>query len=722
MKNGYVRQHPPKIVSYPPRLAGLQIASREGVLWPFQAFKVSIPSRRGRALNIFEDTILRLSVIGLYTPGELSEITCMKVEIVEFIQNKLRNLGFLTDRNEATDAARKLAQGMDADPDEYVAATVFVDLIGGKVFPILLESPLEFLGIAGTDRDTVSFYRGTTGKRSVVSAVMMDPLGGWIRKRPSPADVTQAASAHQRLIKRYASLERSGAMRSEFGRLEDTVTVADSGETIFLYCESLVQQGSEDFVVTDPFGFGVSSHLTGKLKELLKKQRQAEYVVERLLRRAQRDRVGGDEERQEERDIFENFRVYPEVKYRLQRSWRDLQDAKELVTSDAEEKWVQRKVNDLMGNLYACLEWGLRQVVFEYPVEEWVFVYGSQTVQENEKTLRTFAEKCRLQVPEHAALLQVSPGKMKAYAGGEVEMQPLLALALAGASQFAGHPLHAVVRHYPDWLAYINRLKSLRDAVLHGEDVTPSKLYDYWRTCYRSVCLLFPAIPAGAGMEGMGSMAGMDGTDGPAWGAEPAARDDSYAQLRIRARIRLDDVLGIDKVVGLPDNLREQLMNVEMFLEESRSEQQAFDCSQAVNDLANALQGALFRLARAHRERSRSQKADRIEQAARRAVEAGFLLENGALPYGIRRVNPHRLERAIRGTNATLGANLLAFLLLMPPENLSEIAEGAPDLIEAAGQVAKLRGHGNTAVYLSPERIEKLKQQVFQSIKLLTEV
>ena len=46
-----------KVISFRQSLAGIEIASQQGILWPCHAFKVSIPTRRKKALDIFEETI-----------------------------------------------------------------------------------------------------------------------------------------------------------------------------------------------------------------------------------------------------------------------------------------------------------------------------------------------------------------------------------------------------------------------------------------------------------------------------------------------------------------------------------------------------------------------------------------------------------------------------------------------------------------------------------------
>ena len=250
----------PKIIDFPQTLTGLQIASQKSILWPCYAYKVSIPSRKKQNLNIFEETILKICAIEECDLERLSEITCLDVEIVRFIQCRLAQLNLLSDRFEITENARKQLDEWRNESEEFVAATLYIDLIAGNLLPVVTSGEMKLETVVSQNGDSVKFEMGSSGKKITIEAIKLrpniKPLG---MNGPSPVQVAKTIKIHQKLHKRYSMLNDSLAKLPVFYPKAEAITVQSEAELLYLHCQVIVQKGNPDFIVSDGFGYGFSS-------------------------------------------------------------------------------------------------------------------------------------------------------------------------------------------------------------------------------------------------------------------------------------------------------------------------------------------------------------------------------------------------------------------------------------------------------------------------------
>ena len=164
------------------------------------------------------------------------------------------------------------------------------------------------------------------------------------------------------------------------------------------------------------------------------------------------------------------MKKYPRIARPLRRAQEYLSDAEKIeVDSSNDEQEFARLTGLAVVALYEAIEWALRFVVSDNPVTHWERLFSSQSYRENDKILRSFATKIGFDVSDSMkTLLQVKPGKIRAIDRGVSEMQPLLALAIAGAINDPNHPLNHLAIKDSGCLSFINALKEVRDPVSHG--------------------------------------------------------------------------------------------------------------------------------------------------------------------------------------------------------------------------------------------------------------
>jgi hypothetical protein len=706
------KNYPPRIISFRTNLQGVAIAGQQHILWPCHAFKISVPTRRQNSLNIFEETVLRLCSTEKGDPANLANLTCLDVDIIKFIQARLVQLDLLTERFELTEKAVQLIDQRQKGDESFQAATAYLDLVGGNLLPVVSSKPHRYLDPTEKGRDYVQFSFGTVGQTRSITARKLLPDPAFLGEIPTSKEVYRTIKSFKRLQNRFYLLTGNAVDFAPIDLGSEAITIHEEGELVFLHCKAIVQQGNPDYLVSDPFGYGFSSSFKDTLSQRASSDQHLNTWLIKLKERGVIDQLADPTARQHASELPQGFSKsllqYPEIKYRVtnaERKYWELTALNAVTTSQAAER--DSLVQDCYKILYDALEWTLRQVLFENRVDDWEQVFTCQSYQENNQLLQQMATRIGLVVPGNASILQVSQGKFRALASGMVEMQPLLALVIAGAIQDNQHPMHRLAASNRNSLAFIVELKGLRDASTHGAAVTrlsDNTEVEYYREgTYQIIKSLYPLLRSfGSGVNDM-----------------PAPDLDSIDQARLKARIRLDSYFGVSLVQMMPQALVSELSRIELW------DETGLELAGYVNSLASALQNALFAAASEFRGRL-IDKSDATCLAGEKAVTANFSLINDTLPGNLIRSNRTRVKQACSGSNISLGTNLIAFLALLPAERLQHIANRVPKLIFVVDRLVGLRGHGNKPSLqiegeLKENEIKLLKESTFLTIKLLME-
>lgn len=703
------KDHRPKVISFRTALDGLNIAARQSVLWPCHAFNISIPQKKKSGLNVFEETVLKITEIESGDTEKISLLTCLDKELVAFIQNRLNQLDLLNDRYELSEHGQELLNEWQNKSDgnlEYTVATVFVDLLSGKLLPYVSTDQLIYKKISRIgDNGFIDFLINPTNEKSRVSARQIRPAKDSFWKAvPDSNDIIRAIREFKKKYKRHALLNQGVDQYPPPVPMAEAISLHENPELVYLHCNVLIQIGNSDLLVTDGCGFGFSESFANYLTS-----QDWKWVID-LKNKGVIDRLNPDQSNEEAEDEYsaaDGLKKYPRIARPLRRAQEYLSDAEKIeVDSSNDEQEFARLTGLAVVALYEAIEWALRFVVSDNPVTHWERLFSSQSYRENDKILRSFASKIGFDVSDSVkALLQVKPGKIRAIDRGVSEMQPLLALAIAGAINDPNHPLNHLAVEDSGCLSFINALKEVRDPVSHGSstDVELSKetLEGY---CDRTIRLIQSLIP--------------DMTKDAYTAKTKQATD--IDQVRLKARIELDKSLGLGFVQAVSPSLREELVKLTIL-----SQRTTLDYEQLqryINLLASIMQLSLFEVAK-DRRTSVKNRTNLRDEAIDTIVQSGFYPAPDAIPEQISTVNTKRLYRAVQGSSTTLGAQLLAVFLQGSESELIRLQKTDPKFVELVADLIRLRGHGNKQQFdFSRGDMESLKNKVFKAIKIITEV
>lgn len=703
------KDHRPKVISFRTALDGLNIAARQSVLWPCHAFNISIPQKKKSGLNVFEETVLKITEIESGDTEKIALLTCLEKELVAFIQNRLNQLGLLNDRYELSEHGQELLNEWQNKSDgnlEYTVATVFVDLLSGKLLPYVSTEQLSYKKISRIgDNGFIDFLINPTNEKSRVSARQIRPAKDSFWKAvPDSNDIIRAIREFKKKYKRHALLNQGVDQYPPPVPMAEAISLHENPELVYLHCNVLIQIGNSDLLVTDGCGFGFSESFANYLTS-----QDWKWVID-LKNKGVIDRLNSNqsnEEAEDESSAADGLKNYPRIARPLRRAQEYLSDAEKIeVDSSNDEQEFARLTGLAVVALYEAIEWALRFVVSDNPVTHWERLFSSQSYRENDKILRSFATKIGFDVSDSVkALLQVKPGKIRAVDRGVSEMQPLLALAIAGAINDPNHPLNHLAIEDSGCLSFVNALKEVRDPVSHGSstdvELSPETLEGYRDRTTRLIQSLIPDITEDA------------------YTAKTKQERD-IDQVRLKARIELDKSLGLGFVQAVSPSLREELVKVTILSQRTTLDNEQLQ--RYINLLASIMQLSLLEVAKDRRKIVKNRNKLR-DEAIEKIVQSGLVPASDAIPVQISTVNADRLYRATQGSSTTLGAQLLALCLLASEGELLVLKRCFPNCFELIAKLIKLRGHGNHHQHdFTRENLESLKINVFKLVKIIMEV
>jgi hypothetical protein len=708
------KDHRPKVISFRSTLDGLNIAARESILWPCHAFNISIPQKKKNALNVFEETVLRITEIESGDTDKIAQLICLEKELVIFIQNRLNQLDLLDDRYELSEHGKELLDEWQDKSDvnlEYVVATVFVDLLSGKLLPYVSTKQITYKKVEslfskenpdkkGEYDHYVNFLINPTEEKSKLKAKQIRPAEkSFWNAIPDSNDIIRAIRGFNIKYKRYALLNHDVVQYPPSVPMAEAISVHDNPELVFLHCNAIIQVGNSDLLVTDGFGFGFSERFSSYLMS-----QNGKWVTE-IKQKAVIERIDPDSS-QSNKNAYKSYK-YREISKRISRSKASLGNIENLeVNSSNYERDYRSKIENGIKNIYESLEWAFRQVVADYPVPEWELVFAGQNFRENEKLLYGFAKKVGFSVTDkNKILLQVKSGAIKQIEYGKVELQPLIAISLAGAIGNSNHPVYRLAKNHSGFLKIALRLKKYRDPIEHGSskelDIDNGTLKELIKIIVPMIISLVPGVADDLEISNV---------DHP-------VRD--VNQESLKANINLEKKLGTALTSGISLEIKEQLIRSEIMLEKFSSDK----AIEIIKCYASAIQLSLYEVVK---DRRLNYKSDRIrEEAIEKIVQSDFYSSATDIPEEISTVTVKRINIAVQGLSSTLGTQLLSVFLLGSESELTQIRNLDPEFIEFVANLIRLRGHGNDNEKLhdfSQNDIELLKNKVFKTIKIITEI
>jgi hypothetical protein len=644
-----------------PKPFGETIGGLRCLAWPVDTYRVTLPkaSNDGDGLNPFERVILKLlDAVGAMDAHALLDETRIPLDLVKGILLRLRDKGLIDEHNVLIKRKGDNLKDQEDENPVFVTALLFRELATGKILPFL-----HFLD------DTNPLRKKERGEKDRFCVIDWEDVQK--KNPPAPRDVVTSLRA---MNKRSVAFGRENKLTAV-----QQITIAHSPETFYLECPIAVQKSDGEFRIADPFGNGFSLVLERAFVELLEQNPQLSQWLLKWKRSLSNthpaNQDGADERPKEPFENDTNWQRYPKLVASLRPS--------------------QNTRFRSISKIHASFEWALFYACCRRPFEDAVVKLKFTGQLEHHTLLENAAQVVGLQLPEFG-LRPVPLGKLFDFQNGQAELGTVLAIAILQAEKDESHPLRRIASLHRDLISRLLVIKKYRDEKGHGKGGSDSADTElpadpFMREIVHA--LLPDIIFADTPVEGIGK--------------------DARADSLLDARASIQSEFGFKAFNRLGANLQDRLIHAERFWPPPKEGDDAivFAC-----DLYAALQASF------HSTLSRKLPPDIIDSefiaaSQKKMHEIGL----GELAECFRTVKPSAIRQTLQGNDQTLGACVIAFLLMSDDDTLRSIADTHPSFIDDIAIAITARGHGNEPLPLSYADIKKLRKATYSTIKTLLE-
>lgn len=489
------------------------------------------------------------------------------------------------------------------------------------------------------------------------------------RNPPAQRDVISALRAMKRRSATLGSDEKMPAVQQ--------VAIVREPELHYLDCPIAIQKSDGEFRIADPFGNGFSLILERAFEQLLEQDEQLADWLHRWKQSLSNPRSPKQDSKPKE--LFENEfnqRHYPNLVASLQSS--------------------RNAPFRSLAHIHASIEWALFYTCCRRSFEDVIAKLKFTGPLEHTMLLGNAAQNVGLVSPRHG-FKSIPKGKLLDFQNGKAEFGTVLAITIVQAEGDESHPLRQLASMYPDLISRFLSIKKKRDEKGHGKgraDAPDDELSDdpFLREVVHT---LLPDIVF---------------SDTPATRPNKDVRADSL----LEARTSVQSEFRFMVLHRLGANLQDRLVQAERFWLSCKVND---DARHFVCDLYAALQ-ANFRRWLSGKLPPNIMDSDLITSAQRKARESGF----GDLPECLHTVRPLAIRETLQGNDPTLGACVVAFLLMSDDDTLHSIAHTQPSFIDDITKIIAKRGHGNEPLRLPKTEVAELRKAAYNTIKVLIEV
>lgn len=674
--------------------------SRVDLLWPCIMYYVEIKVDTSE-LDIFERTVLKLADCKMTKSEDIADAMNMETETIAFIQNRLAIRGYVEDRihtitDKGTDYLEKAQNG---ELFETEVVCLFRDLNSGAFLPYVEIDPAKNTvdGIYREENEiTTKFMLPGNEKKKGCIVVPHEDFIQYTNDEPKSYLMLRA-------VKEYNSACSHEEIK--ISPISNAVTV-QSKEIVLVHTVGFTTT-TGDVYSTDAAGIGISDLFTDFIRQADDKK----YPwINKILEQGKTKTEEDDTAKDSAKPKF----GFPNISNLMYYSVKNVKELKSIEGKGAAERDEQKYLGEkIFYDSFTALEYALQLYYSEFnaPADEDIQIQlaDKEVRNLNQKRIKEaeiedgillfsqLADNLGFSVPNnHLSLLKVYPGKIKAMRDGrEPELIPLLCLCLAYANHDTEASICFLAKDNPNFISDILSLKVLRDntTMAHGpgvtfNDVSKKKCEEVIEKVQYFIQFLNPCIESDFQLMKKNSKDALSGS---------SYRYYSYVQKMYDAKLEVYKTFGYATVNRLPTKLVKQLIRYVITLHEKK-----YIASSACAVLQQFFNYAILSMLKHTTPPDKNQR--NTEAALKKCKPLGFILDNNAFPVTIGTVNYKKINKAVCGGNAdTLGAAIIGFLLLVPDEQLGDIAKQHPKFITDLDFLLKSRGHSDVKKYSEQE-------------------
>lgn len=650
----------------------------QDILWPCLRFAISLQAKADQDLNLFESTLLRLLGEGGSNLEQLSQQMGLTNEegerssLAEFLSLKLQQLGLITDRLRLTGEGEQVLDKINSAQTQVIGASVYFDLINHCWLPVISRGELTPVNAEQAVDGTVGFSQGSVGKMKQIKAL---PLlsDSSSKNAPSERDVIDIIKRSRQQNKKQSA--SSGSRSSDgFVTSSGTISINSGGELVFLHCYAFKVVGVHTSYISDGFRSTIQERFTRGFNS--HKARNSNPSIQAAYEELHR----------------KSSRNHQLVGMRESKSLSNLYQALtgKKVKNAIEQSEYENNLSSFLSKSYSDIEQMLAECYAFSKLESCISELATEP-QRNADLATKIATKLGFEAKDDKLvnrLLNTKKGSVAHLKAEQPKMSPLLFCHLVAARHDAQQPMATLAKEYPELLNDLTKLHRWRNPIDHGDfaSIRSEIGIEQIEFTYKLVERVREILSGW--LEDMSNR--IPEQTIPNW-----LKDDT----RSEASHKLDRYFGLMRS-RMNEPVYQGLFDALVFTNQA-------DARDRTNKLAGALQHALYQACQA----LDANEAKDIETVKRHLANLGA--------EQITNSNPHTVQQALSGLNATLGANFIAFWAQITDQQQRELRP-AEEFVKAVDRLVKIRGHSGP-ILGQYESLNAIQETVFKLIKHLME-
>lgn len=455
------------------------------------------------------------------------------------------------------------------------------------------------------------------------------------------------------------------------------ITIIAEPEFYHLDCPIVIQKSDGEFRIADPFGHGFSLILEKSFEQMLElEDNPARWL---LTWKQQLSTSGSGKQNTRQKEPFEteaNWQRYPKL----------IASLKPAINAQFRT----------LAKIHASIEWALFYACCVRPFKDVIATLKYTEQSQHAALLEQSAQAIGLKQPSQG-FRPIREGKLREFENGGAYQETVLAIAILQARNDEGHPLRHLAATQPDIINRLIAISAKRNEKAHGKggaDAPQHELTDdpLMRTVVHSLVpdILFP--------------------DTPTFVLDKDVQVDAL----LDARASIQAKLGFKLFYRLGTNLQDRLIHAELFF---LSCHDGDDALAYVLDLYAAVQSSFDR-ALAGKLPPDAYDDQLIKMAENNAITVSLCK---VLPTSLRTVKTLAVRQTLQGSSQSLGACIIALLLMSDEDALAAIHDMQPSFVDDVNNLIISRGHGNEPLPLSKDQIGHLRKAALTTIRTLME-
>ncbi|PID27394.1 MAG: hypothetical protein CR982_05470 [Candidatus Cloacimonadota bacterium] len=651
--------------------------------WPVYRYKVSISGFSFGVLNLFEYFMLKFIASAGKDKLKLKSLTGMQEDLIDFLQQKLTNKGYLDDNFYINKKGLSILSEIDEKENEenldrepyffYIYIDSFTKNILPVIIPIEEEKVIQST-ITQEGKSLIVFEKqSSVGKQNE-----NDTKKIWAFDFPQNynSDINKE-EVEQLVIK---SMKDGKIPYQENFKVE---TIEESAEKVYLAVHFILQEGNtKKWLITEGFSSDFSTifnpeYLNDAGKEEVTKSR--DYMIHKSLN------IPDKIQETMPNDIVEKltpYYQYPQIFEKLKQieiSKAGLDKIGKIDTSDKQEESKNKK-KDLISNLYQVMEWS--------------FFHSAKNIQGKNSILKELKNKSPLEIKDKSLkimkkhkldIIEKYKNNLKVKYGSieyslkedsDKQLIPLLVFHIIAESE----RFIILMNKNPQLINDFILFTYLRNPAEHNENINikQEQIDLYYDTCYSVLEFLFPTLKSSKDIISKNFYFFTE-------------TESQIHKKRFMAQKVVEEKLGFGLQNKLAPDIYQDMVNIEKFF--INSDQNNINPN-IIKNLYNIFDKIFMHI---NQNISTPQKIIKVNECLEKANSVGFDVDRNELK-SFERINKERLQKAVENKPVSLQSSFLVFLFKIDKKILRKISKEMSNLLFIINNISNLRGHGDILI------------------------